>query len=168
MGWGSERFPERFPEAPRESQKPTARLRKAPKGSQRFPRAPRGSQRNKVLGAPETMQCIILVLGQLLERIEWMESEPDFPSFPFSCIAFILCGELALLRFRVRAPFWSWGPRWEYKGGIGGISSGVIPPTPPTITGSSLCGSSIWIRFSPPRKCAAAAAAAATEKSARR
>ena len=96
-----------------------------------------------------------------------MESEPDFPSFPFSCIAFILCGELALLRFRVRAPFWSWGPRWEYKGGIGGISSGVIPPTPPTMTGSSLCGSSIWIRFSPPRKCAAAAAAA-TEKSARR
>jgi hypothetical protein len=43
-------------------------------------------------------------------------------------------------------------PRWEYKGGIGGISSGVIPPTPPTITRSSLCGSSIWIRFSPPRK----------------
>ncbi len=43
-------------------------------------------------------------------------------------------------------------PRWEYKGGIGGISSGVIPPTPATIRGSSLCGGHIWTRSSPPRK----------------
>jgi hypothetical protein len=67
-----------------------------------------------------------LVLGQLLERMEWMESEPDFPSFPFSCIAFILCGELALLRFRVRAPFWSCGPR----GRECRLSDGGIPYNP--------------------------------------